>query len=356
NKQYSREEKHILSHIIVKGFPKNKTRRHTFRSADFFETEVIFYDKVWPILKKLKESKNIQEVDEVPQMLACFCDGNDDFVAMVDISYDGYKSIGRQDKITRQHISLFLKLLAHFHALSIAAKEQVPGFVEVASSLKETYFTDRLKDWYNGFLHKRLYHVVRHAVEHELSNEYLAKIDKFFQRDLYSDLCKMIKRQSKLSVVTEGDAWLPNFLIKENNNGIPENAVLIDFQLSRYATLTNDLIHFLFAGVPDYLESNWDELIEEYYQYFSGRIEELGTDKNIVSLVDLREDIEENSHVGLTMAMEATVMSLLDDDEVADLDDLKGDHVPLEEVWNVSPFKDDERNKRLACLIKQAVD
>nr|CAI5834940.1 unnamed protein product [Callosobruchus analis] len=213
----------------------------------------------------------------------------------------------------------------------------------------------KFRTWYNEFLHNRLYLVIRHAVEQELSNEYLAKIDKYFQRDLYSDLCKMVKKQSKLSVVTEGDAWLPNFLIKENN-GIPENAVLIDFQLSRYATLTNDLIHFLFAGVPDYLESNWDELIEEYYQYFSGRIQELGTDKNIISLIDLREDIEENSHVGLTMAMESTVMSLLDDDEVADLDDLKGDHVPLEEVWNVSPFKDDERNKRLACLIKQAVD
>ncbi|CAH1982676.1 unnamed protein product [Acanthoscelides obtectus] len=273
------EKKDMQSHIIVKGFPKNKTRQRTFRSADFFETEIIFYEKVWPILKTLKVSKNIPEPDEVPQMLACFCNGADDFVAMLDISYDGYKSISRQDKITRQHISLLLKLLAHFHALSIAAKDQVPGFVDVAASLKETYFEDRLKDWYNGFLQNKMYYVIRHAVEQELGDHYVGKVDKFFQRDLYGDLCKLVKRQSKLSVVTEGDSWLPNFLVKENEKGVPENAVLIDFQLARYATLTNDLIHFLFAGVPEQLESNWDELIEEYYRYLSTRIEELGTGK-----------------------------------------------------------------------------
>ncbi|CAH1982677.1 unnamed protein product [Acanthoscelides obtectus] len=61
------EKKDMQSHIIVKGFPKNKTRQRTFRSADFFETEIIFYEKVWPILKTLKVSKNIPEPDEVPQ-------------------------------------------------------------------------------------------------------------------------------------------------------------------------------------------------------------------------------------------------------------------------------------------------
>nr|CAI5850425.1 unnamed protein product [Callosobruchus analis] len=170
--------------------------------------------------------------------------------------------------------------------------------------MQETYFADHLKAWY--------------TVKQVPTNEYLAKIDKFFQKDLYSGLCKMVKQQSKLSVVIEGDAWQPNFLIKENN-GIPENAVLTDSQLSRFVSqISLSLSLKLF----------------EYYQYFSGRVQELGTDKSIISLIDLREDIEENSHVGLTMA---------------------GDHVQLEEVWNVSPFKDDERNKKLACLIKQVV-
>ncbi|KAJ8928505.1 hypothetical protein NQ314_018936 [Rhamnusium bicolor] len=180
-------------------------------------------------MKKLKDSKNLKDYDEVPLLLSSFCDGKDDYIALKDISFEGYGTFQRDKGVSQEYASLFLKLLANFHALSVAAKDQNPDFERAAKSLK------------------------------------------------------------------------------------------------------------------------WDELVEEYHKYLTQRIYELGSDRYLITLNDLKEDVQKNSLLGIAMAMESLVMSMLDDDEVADLD-------MLQSVWDISPFQDDLRNKKLAFLIKHAID
>ncbi|KAJ8919236.1 hypothetical protein NQ315_003819, partial [Exocentrus adspersus] len=348
----------ILVHVIAKGFPKNVARRKTFRSPDFFETEINFYNNVWPLMKEVKLSNDLEEPDEVPLLLSSFSDGKNDYIALKDISFDGYGTGERNLGIDRECASLFLKLLANFHALSIAARHQNPHFEKVARSLKETYFDERFRKWYTGFMSKNLYQVVRQAVENYLDALYLRKLEELFSNDFYGRLCELAKNyRGKLLAVTQGDAWLPNFLVKVEN-GIPTHAVLIDFQLARYSSLTSDLVHFLYSCLSqEVLTNHWDDLVLEYHQHLSRRIAELGCNENLITLEDLKEDMQKNSHVGLVMSMESTVTSMLTDEEVPDLDTIQGtEAVPLEVVWDFKPFEDEPRNKRVAFLIKHAVD
>lgn len=50
-------------------------------------------------------------------------------------------------------------------------------------------------------------------------------------------LCDVCCKETPLSVFTHGDAWAPNFLIKYNDYNVPEQALLVDFQLARYMLL-----------------------------------------------------------------------------------------------------------------------
>ncbi|XP_050299575.1 uncharacterized protein LOC126738346 [Anthonomus grandis grandis] len=346
----------VMIPVIVKFFPKNVPRQKTFRSAEFFKTEIQFYSLVWPEMQKTKLEKHQDEPDIVPLYLAGYVDGQNDFIALEDLSYDHFKSSGRNDDITREKLSVFLKTLAHFHALGIATKLRNPDFENIASSaLEETYFAERLRSWYENFMYQSMRPKYIQAAKALLPSKYEKKISDLFSKDLFGEAIKCCIARNKLTSVTEGDSWLPNFMFKEENGQL--RAMLIDFQLARYGPITNDLLHFLISGGPEQLlENHWDELIAEYHQYLSEKIEQLTGKKDYITLEEIHDQIRKYPYVGVVMALESTLMSLLKDNEVADLDFLEGnDAYPLEVVWKLPDF-DQPRIQRLAFLVKLFVE
>lgn len=70
-------------------------------------------------------------------MLSCWIDGDNDFIVLEDVSPQGYKSAIRGCDLDESHSLAILKLLAKFHSLSIALKDQKPEiFEKAATSLK----------------------------------------------------------------------------------------------------------------------------------------------------------------------------------------------------------------------------
>lgn len=91
--------------------------------------------------------------------------------------------------------------------------------------------------------------------------------------------------------------------------------------ISRYTTLSNDLTFFLFSNVDlSLLDTHWDEFIEIYHKELVQVIQKYGSPPDLVTLKDLQEDIKNHMAFGVGMSMEAMIMSLLDEDEVSDLD------------------------------------
>lgn len=70
-------------------------------------------------------------------MLSAYCDGTNDYIALLDLSYEGYKSAERGSGLNYEYTVAILKTLAQFHGISFAFKEQQPeNFEKAAKSLK----------------------------------------------------------------------------------------------------------------------------------------------------------------------------------------------------------------------------
>lgn len=164
---------------------------------------------------------------------------------------------------------------------------------------------------------------MRDAVSKELSREYLDKLNTYLDRDFYGEVCKACKSRGPLSAVTHGDVWAPNFLIRYKDN-VPERTTVIDFQLTRYASLANDLTFFLYSCVDSNLvEADFDGLIEEYHKALVEGLTNLGSSATLVSVEDIHQEIRKWNIFGIGMSMEAITMALLDDDDISDLDGIE---------------------------------
>lgn len=70
------------------------------------------------------------------RLLSSFSDGEHDFIALEDLSYKGYKTAEREGSVNFDQTKLGLILMAKFHALSIALRDQKPEFDNVASDIQ----------------------------------------------------------------------------------------------------------------------------------------------------------------------------------------------------------------------------
>ncbi|XP_017769660.1 PREDICTED: uncharacterized protein LOC108557585 [Nicrophorus vespilloides] len=346
-------------HMIAKALPKNLGRRKTFRSADFFGNEVSFYNKVWPVLDAYQKSKNVEKpFDKIPICFSAFADGSNDYIVLEDLSFDGYGNAQRSSGLDVDHTKQIFSLFAQFHSLVYAYKQEHPSeFEKLANSLQETYFSEAQRKWYTNF-QNILKDIVRDAVEKELPKEYLDKLNEVaFNRDFFGLISEVCAKRGKLSVITHGDAWIPNFLLKYDQSGKPIDAVMIDFQLTRCSSLALDLLFFIYSCMQHKLvENSLTEMLEYYLSCFHQNLRELKCSATI-TITDIETDLKDSSIFGLGMSMEAIIMSLLDDDEVSDLDMIQGDEeIPIENIWIVKPLKTVEKRRRIADFVKHIID
>lgn len=70
-------------------------------------------------------------------MLSYFSDGQNDFIALEDLSFKNYHTIERGKGVDHFHTMKVMDAFAKFHAISLAFKDQKPEeFREAANGLK----------------------------------------------------------------------------------------------------------------------------------------------------------------------------------------------------------------------------
>lgn len=85
-------------------------------------------------------------------------------------------------------------------------------------------------------------------------------------------------------------------------------------------------------------------------------IAELGANPTeVLSWQAFQEELRQFARFGCGMGIESLPMSLAEDDEIADLDDMKEDAV-LTDVWDIKPFKVQSKRERVAQIFKHAID
>ncbi|XP_030040535.2 uncharacterized protein LOC115455887 [Manduca sexta] len=349
--------KHVQ--VILKNIPKSKSRRLTFKSHEFFKNEINFYEKVLPELITFQSGRNVAEpYDKYVNLFLAYSDGTNDVICLEDASLENFGCAVRQEGIDYEHCKITFKVLAKFHALSFAMKDQQPEkFQKISTELFETYYHDRLWNWYSRFW-KRICGIAIDAVEKEYPNSiYVERLKKFAVPERYQDMIDAATKTTATAVISHGDSWTNNFLYKYEDSR-PVDAKIIDFQLSRCASPVLDLTFAIYACTSQDLRLKYyEELLKYYHDVLSKEIRDMGSDPEKIYPWSLfMDEIQKYSYFGLAFSFESTPFIVLDPEDAVNME-MEGDEkLNIEDVWQIGPFKTKEGRLREANNVVFCVD
>ncbi|XP_050458494.1 uncharacterized protein LOC126855135 isoform X2 [Cataglyphis hispanica] len=282
-------QQNVQVNFVVKSIPKNIGRRKTFRSADFFRNEILFYTQIVPKFEKFLADKGQSNLLCIPRHLLSYTDGENDFVVLEDVSPLGFGPASRQNCIDWAECIVILKTLAKFHAISFAYKDQKKEeFTKLASVLNETYFGIHNWNWYEKF-HKKLVDIAKNALAIECPNSKAEKqfnsyeFGKLFQK--CTECCE--KKDASTSVISAGDCWAPNFLVRDIGQNQKE-ALMLDFQLARCSNPIIDLSFLIYScTLKSFRDQYFNDILKTYHSELSNAIKSLGSDPEQIYPWDL---------------------------------------------------------------------
>lgn len=351
------EQRHVQ--VVLKTIPKSVSRRLTYRSDEFFRNEINFYTKVLPKLLEFQSKTTVKDpFDKYARLFYSYFDGVNDVICLEDASLEGFGSPVRQDGIDLEHCKLSFKGLAQFHALSFAMKDQDPaGFDEISNIVFETYYDDRLWDWYLRFWN-RISGIAIDAVEKEYPGTvYVDKIKEFCVPERYQDMIDAATKTKSTGVISHGDSWTVNFLYKYVNEK-PVDVKLIDFQLTRCASPVLDVSFFIYACTNKSLRDEYyDELLDYYYEVLSTQIRDMGSDPDrVYSKALFMEEIKKYTYFGLAFSFESTPFIVLAPEDAVNMEMEGEEKLNIDDVWQIKPFKTKEGRLREANNVVHSVD
>ncbi|XP_011699915.1 PREDICTED: uncharacterized protein LOC105457133 [Wasmannia auropunctata] len=351
----------VQVNFFVKSISKNIGRRKTFRCGDFFGNEIIFYTKIVPKIEKFLAERGQGSLLRIPRYLASYMDGENDFIVLEDVSPLGFEPASRQNCLDWTECTVILETLAKFHAISLAYRDQKKEeFAEFASYLKENYFGSHNWNWFQRF-HKTLIGIAKHALMMEYPN---SKAEKQFNSyefgELYDRCTKLCeKRDASTSVISAGDCWAPNFLVRDIGENKKE-ALMLDFQHARCASPITDLSFLVYSCTQkSFRDEHYDDILKIYHSELSSAIKSLGSDPEKIYPWDFfMREVKETFIVGLMFSLEAIPFCLLDSSQSFDLDVIikSNEAVNIDDVWTLSNIETSSGRRRLADVIVHAVE
>jgi len=126
-----------------------------------------------------------------------------------------------------------------------------------------------------------------------LTNEYPdSKAEKQFNSYKFGalfeksrELCE--RRHALTSVVSEGDCWAPNFLIRDIEQNQKE-VLMLDFQLARCVSPVLDLSFLIYScTLKSFRDQYFDKILKLYHSELSDAIKSLGSDPEKIYPLDL---------------------------------------------------------------------
>ncbi|XP_020296153.1 uncharacterized protein LOC109861065 [Pseudomyrmex gracilis] len=353
-------KQNVQVQFVVKSIPKNVARRKTFRTADLFRNEIAFYTQVVPKFEEFLAERGQSDLLRIPRHLVSYSDGENDFIVLEDVSPLGYKQASRQNCINFADCTTILKTLANFHSVSFAYRDQKKEeFEQIADCVEEVYYFPSNWSWHEKF-YTNLINIARNALATEYPN---GNADKRFNtyepRTIFDICCKLCqKKHAPTSVITSGDCWAPNFLIRDVGHDQKE-AVMLDFQLARCSSPVCDLSLLVYCCTfKSFRDQYFDDILKIYHTELSSAIKSLGSDPEKIYPWDLfKKEVKDHFILGLAFSLEVVSFCVLDSSETFDPDLMKGEEALITgDVWVLDNIETSSGRQRVADIIVHAVE
>lgn len=123
--------------------------------------------------------------------------------------------------------------------------------------------------------------------------ERIAEKISLIKDTIYDRICTSCARDDDdFNVILHGDLWSNNIMFKYIENGEVMNVVLVDFQICYYGPPVLDVTYCLYTSSHnDVNESDWDMLVQYYYEELRSTLNKLNYRKNVPSLMEFNAQI-----------------------------------------------------------------
>lgn len=233
--------------------------------------QVLNYFREFQLIKGINLSEN--GFSDYPQ---CYFTINEEFsecLILEDLGRRKFEMANhRTESITFEHVSLLMKSLGRFHAISFALKDQQPKkFNELTHLTRERYWlfwTQPGPDTHYLSMIDRLKNVLKEENRFDLVEKFENVIDGKFAETVLHLVSS--GAAEPFSVICHGDVTINNTMYRKDEQGKPVDIQIFDWQLSRYASPTIDLVLCLFCSTTKELrDDHYVDFLQIYHKSLS---------------------------------------------------------------------------------------
>ncbi|CAB3367083.1 Hypothetical predicted protein [Cloeon dipterum] len=308
--------KSVESKFMVKRQPVLESQQRLIQENGVFYHEIGVFQRCFPIL--LRNSPDLPAV-------ACYsCDARDNVIFMEDLKEDGFNTVVRNicdlkgDILDLKHLTAAMLALAKFHGASVGTDwlKKFPDLFEKEIFLEQAFIKAGVANTARS--------VLVPIAEHHFKDERHVKAAEWIgTEEFYETLLAITKPDPEVpNVLCHGDCWVNNMMFKTDWDSGRVSAKLIDFQMSRFAPGSRDLLYFLHMCCSPQVRQRCEEgLLRTYWTAFNAECEKRGLE---LSWDRFYADYDQNRAFGLMMLATLRPWFFLDgpfsqkDDELTD--------------------------------------
>lgn len=345
--EYSFTDKNHISttgtkHLIVKCLPTAEVIRTMLTQTGVFKRETDVYLVALPAMYRVAE----ELIGSKIQYLTTRCIYSmPDILVLEDLDHLGYKMADRRSGLDLRHCQLALRSLAHFHGLSVALHRKDPSSMRL---FNEVFYKEEQRILLSSGFEPGLLTLASVVAKWPGFERFAEKIRKMAET-LVTKTIEVVKpKDGSLSVLNHGDFWTNNILFKcSSGSEVPEEAMFVDFQISRFSSPVLDLQYFMYTSPNQEVRfEHMDDLLETYHTELRKTLKMLGCSDVEFTIEHLKKDFEDRAYFGLITACFTLSVILADPKEISDFenvtfDDLKAvEGNPMEKSFSGTLYRE----------------
>ncbi|XP_055382978.1 uncharacterized protein LOC129613086 [Condylostylus longicornis] len=306
--------------LIIKEHPKGLSGILAFKHK-LFKREILIYKDILPRIQDLL--RTINETTKIAPICYYTTETPEPFLILEDMTYNQYEMFERNRLFNLQQVIPVIEKIAKFHACSVIIAEQNPGIMDFFEEGPISDNPDRQN--FLGFFPASIKELAEEVAKWQGFEEICEKLYRLEKTIISKGKDLFKSNKDEFRVLNLGDLWISNVMIKVDEQLLPEDVVLLDYQLAYYGSPAIDLNYFLYGSLNENVRKvHYKYIIKEYHQILNKTLSELNYTGYIPTLKDLHIKIIKKSLMAVIAASCLTPLIFNGSDENPDENDNRG--------------------------------
>ncbi|XP_046684314.1 uncharacterized protein LOC124370032 isoform X3 [Homalodisca vitripennis] len=190
-------------------------------------------------------------------------------IVLEDLREKGFIMGDKRNGLDFEHCRLFVAAAASLHAASLAVLEEDPKLINIVGKEKMFVCGQAVTPGLQRMVSCALRCLAEYTETSDRFNKYTDLIMGCSNNILETVVEAVKVRKDEFNTMNHGDGWNNNMMFRYNDEGLPCEVRLLDFQYTRYASPVTDIVYFIWASANDDVRSH---RIDELYTFFVDEI------------------------------------------------------------------------------------